>query len=245
MLNGIKYFVYSSHKTSTQSIISTLNHNNYSSIHIHLLKDINSDKNEFLHLLKKYKNDHQKRLKIITILRNPNDRLISSFFQSNYTDMIHFKKINPEDTIIMEKNEDELIDIFQFQVKEESLLGLEESIYELSNLFEKPILPNLIKKKSYYYYDNEYIELFVLDFNLLIQSNEKTIEYLNNTLNIQIKEIIHSNLSSEKIYYSKYKNIKNILKNRKDIQDLIDKIYINKFKEFHSLFYHFDDKYSL
>lgn len=239
MFNGIKYFVYSSHKTSTQSLINTLNHHHYSSNHVHLLKDLNINKNEILSLFKNYKNENQKKIKIISIIRNPYERLISSFFQTNYSDMIHFQNLKPEDTIIMKMSEDELIESFKLQIKEESLLGLEESLFELSNLFTEPIFQNLIEKTNYYYYENEYIELYVLNFQYLIESDEKILDYLNKSLEIELKEIIHSNLSSEKLYYTKYKNIKNKLKERKDIYSFIDKIYTNKFKEYHSLFYQF------
>ena len=44
----------------------------------------------FIEILQRYKYDNKKKIKIISIIRNPFDRLPSSFFQSYHTDEIIF-----------------------------------------------------------------------------------------------------------------------------------------------------------
>ena len=48
-------------------------------------------------------------MKIITIIRNPKDRLISSFFQSYHTDEISFMGKNETDTTVTINNIEDLI----------------------------------------------------------------------------------------------------------------------------------------
>ena len=88
-LNKIDFLIYSSHKTSTQSLVSILNLNKYKSIHCHHIRNLKVllnknqqvNKEMFIKALLNYININKKKLKIITIIRNPKDRLISSLFQ--------------------------------------------------------------------------------------------------------------------------------------------------------------------
>lgn len=63
------FYVYSTHKTSTQSLNLIFNTG-----HIHLLSNANYTKNNFLEHVKK----------ILTTLRIPSERVISSYFQIKY-----------------------------------------------------------------------------------------------------------------------------------------------------------------
>ena len=68
------FLVYSSHKTSTQTLVSTLKLNNFKALHCHILfnlKNILNTKNHiskeiFIKYLIDYKNKNKKKFKIIT-----------------------------------------------------------------------------------------------------------------------------------------------------------------------------------
>lgn len=98
--------VNSSHKTSTQTLLAIFNKNNYKAIHCHCIDNLKLcfvnplTKETFRQYLINYKNIKTKKLKIITCVRNPINRLLSSFFQSFSTDEINFKNISIENTTI-------------------------------------------------------------------------------------------------------------------------------------------------
>lgn len=236
---SLDFLIYSSHKTSTQSLISTLNANNYKAIHCHTIKglksplklDHNVQKKEFIQYLLNYKIKNNKKIKILSCIRNPKDRLISSFFQSFHTDQIHFRNIKKNDTTIIVKSEDELITMYEELIKKKGLPGNLESLDELSTIYNINVLELLKKKEDYYYLDHNLFELYVLDFNCII-NNTISLKYLNNILNIDLKTLKTTNLSSDKIYYNKYNNIKKKLGKKLDsiIENQYNTFYFTAFK---------------
>jgi hypothetical protein len=230
----LKYLVYSSHKSSTQSVSHTLIINNFKTIHCHVLDnfkhdDFNKQKINFIEELEKYKQINKKKLKIISIIRNPIDRLLSSFFQSHHSDEIDFLKKNEANTTVSKLNEEELLELYIKEINTNTLHGKKESLDELSEIFEKNIINELKKMDNYYYYTNNLIELYVLDFKKIIDNN--CLEYINKCLNLNIKRTKISNLSSAKSYYNKYKNIKNKISNetKNIIQNNYNKFYFEAF----------------
>ena len=115
--NNLDFLVYSSHKTSTQSIVEILNIHDIKTIHCHHINNFKftlanyngliTDET-FIQGLINYKNTNDKKMKIISIIRNPKDRLISSFFQSFSTDEVEFLKKNENNTTIIVTNVDDL-----------------------------------------------------------------------------------------------------------------------------------------
>ena len=229
--NDLDFLVYSSHKTSTQSLVSIFRINNYKSIHCHSLNNLKfglvnpPTKETFRQYLINYKNINNKKLKIITCIRNPINRLLSSFFQSFNCDQIMFNNISEENTTISIKNEDELCIMYEEMIKSSTLSGRMESLDELSDILDINILEKLENKKGYYYLDNNLFELYVLDFNCVINTN--VLNYLNDILMLDLKKLSSSNLSKNKHYYNKYKNIKKKLGNK------LDTIIKNKYNSFY------------
>ena len=229
--NDLDFLVYSSHKTSTQSLLAILRANNYKAIHCHVLNNLKlfcdnpPTKEKFKQYLINYKNSNNKKLKIITCIRNPINRLLSSFFQSFSTDEIIFKNVSEEDTTISIKNEDELCSMYEEYIKNMRLPGRIESLDELSIILDINILQSLENKEGYYYLDNNLFELYVLDFNSIIDKN--VLNYLNNVLKLDLKILSSKNLSENKHYYNKYKNIKNKLGTK------LDTIIKNQYNSFY------------
>lgn len=131
--NDLDFLIYSSHKTSTQTLVNTININNFKSFHCHSLwnftlnsykhiisnfknNEVVSDKT-FIQGLINYKNKNNKKLKIISIIRNPKDRLISSFFQTFSSDEINYFKKKLENVTISVKTEKELCILYEKFIK--------------------------------------------------------------------------------------------------------------------------------
>jgi hypothetical protein len=232
---NLDFLVYSSHKTSTQSLLSILNKNNYKAKHCHTLSNLslcfpNPPTHEtFIQYLIKYNNINKKKLKIISCVRNPKDRLLSSFFQSFSSDQVQFLNISEKDTIISVKNEDELCNFYEEMIKNKALPGSLESLDELSLILNINILEKLENKKDYYYLDDELFELFILDFNCLINNN--VLNYLNTALKVDLKLLCSNNLSIHKHYYNKYKNVKKMLGTKMDtiIENQYNRFYFTAF----------------
>lgn len=233
--NDLNFLVYSSHKTSTQSLLDILNKNNYKAIHCHMLCNLNLScanpptDETFIQYLINYKNINKKKLKIITCVRNPKNRLLSSFFQSFSTDEIIWDNKSEENTTISSTNEDKLCVMYEEMITNLTLPGKRESLDELSMILDINILEKLENKKGYYYLDNNLFELYVLDFNCVIDNN--VLNYLNNILMLDLKILCVSNLSENKHYYNKYKNIKNKLGTKLDtiIENQYNSFYFTAF----------------
>ena len=88
LFSSLDFLVYSSHKTSTQSLLAILQANKYKAKHCHIIQNLNIifnldhpvQKEQFIEYLRNYKIKNNKKIKILSCIRNPKDRLISSFF---------------------------------------------------------------------------------------------------------------------------------------------------------------------
>ena len=156
-LTHLDFLIYSSHKTSTQSLLTTLSNNKYKAVHCHSIQDLqcyknlnanNITKTSFIQALIDYKHINKQKLKIISIIRNPNDRLISSFFQSFSTDEIQLQNKNTKDTTISLNDENKLCMLYENSIKNNLIPGQNESLDELSDIFRINIIQKLIKKKE-------------------------------------------------------------------------------------------------
>lgn len=218
-LNSLQFLIFSSQKTANNTLMETLNHHGYKSVFCHGIfnfqfwkMDINND--NFLQKLIRYKDEHGKKLQVITVLRNPFERHVSTFFQTYYDEQVEFNNVLPSDTIIMTNDVDSLcnsvIELLDY-------VPIHESIWELSEYFGEDILAKMTKKDNHYRYENEYIDLFILDFETILEHT-----YLNSCLQIQTTELISGNLTSSKIYSEKFREVKKRL--------LRDDRYISKIR---------------
>jgi len=219
-LQDLDYLIYSSHKTATQSLLSIFKANEVNSKHCHYIEHLRrGDKSKiktyaemkkaFIDDLNEYKKYYNKKINIVSIIRNPIDRLPSSFFQTHHTDEISFFKKEEQETTVSKNTIEELILIFIDKIKNKKLRGGVESIDEMSHIFQVDIISMLKYNNYYYYFENELINLFVLDFNKII--SDKNLEYLHKCLGLNLTKNSSANLSSQKIYYEKYKEFKKVL----------------------------------
>jgi hypothetical protein len=164
----------------------------------------------FIKYLQDYKTTNGKKLKIISVVRNPTDRLFSSFFQTFHSDEIRvYKKIYLKTTVML-NTESTILNMYIKYIIDDELKGRKESLREIGEIFNINIIDNLIKKENYYYLESDLFELYVLNFNEVINNNTN-LSYINKCLNTNCSNIQKTNLSSEKIYYTKYKSIKKMI----------------------------------
>jgi hypothetical protein len=229
-LNDLDFLIFSSHKTATQTLLSTINCNNFKTIHCHSLYSFiitlptykGEISNEtFIQALTNYKNINNKKIKILSIIRNPKDRLISSFFQTFSSDEVNFHNKNEKDSTFGVKSVEELCIIYENLINKKKYPFLKESIDEISVIFKINIINNLEKKENYYYFNHDLFELYVLDFNKLIKSDSHI--YINKIIGTNFIYIENDNLSQNKNYYDKYINLKKMLGTKLD--NIIEKRY--------------------
>lgn len=238
-MNNLDFLIYSSHKTSTQSLLKILHNNNYKAQHIHILNHMkllspkynnitNLDELKKLFLLDVYSYvaNNNKKLSIISIVRNPHRRLLSSFFQSYHCDQITYLNTPPSETSVSKLNLQELFDLYYSNILLNKLPGIVESIDQLSYVFDTDIIKNLEDKVNYHYYENDFIKLYVLNFDKVIARNN--VEYLNNVIQLNLTINGSANLSEEKEYYEKYNKLKEFVSYNNNINNMIDYKF-NKF----------------
>jgi len=233
-LNKLDFLIYSTHKTSTQTITNTLLTNNIRAKHIHILDDLYKKPNSyqlFINHLKSYQAKNGRRLKIITIIRNPFERLISSFFQYYHNRQNKHTKCGEKNTLIMKNNVNRLRAIFlnKLNKKETELHYYLESINEMSQIFKTNIVRNLVNKEDHFTYENDLMQLYVLDFTKIIGSPNASsvcgIYYINNILGTHFQNLVPENLTKNKITYPKYMKFKRLLENDQKIKDKIKSFY--------------------
>jgi hypothetical protein len=97
--------------------------------------------------LRNYKIKNKKKIKILSCIRNPKDRLLSSFFQTYHTDEIQFNKIKKNHTTISVKSETTLITMYKGLIEHNNLPLQLESLDEMCAIHNINVLDLLKKKK--------------------------------------------------------------------------------------------------
>ena len=210
------FYVYSTHKTSTQSLRAMFNTG-----HIHSLSNANYTKNDFLEHVKEYYKKNNKKIKILTTLRIPSERVISSYFQLKHNREIINLKINKNETTVMKNNIDFLVKDVKNFIQHKKYP--KESLYEIMSIFNFNFDDiHVDKLKHYGFYENDLIKLYILDFESII-SNKK-ITYLENIFEIKLLDKVANN-SRNKPYYEKYKKVKEIIGHEFD--DIVNCDYVD------------------
>lgn len=235
--NKLDFLIYSAHKTSTQTVINTLLSNNIRAKHIHILDDLYNNQSNpqlFTNHLKSYQAKNGRRLKVVTIIRNPFERLISSYFQYCHNRQNSRTRCGEKNTLIMTNSVDKLRDIFlnKLNNKETELHYYLESMNEMSKIFKTDIIRNLVNKGDHFTYENDLMQLYILDFTKIIGSPNASsicgIEYINNVLGTHFQNLVPENLTKNKITYTKYVQFKKLLENDQEIKDKIQSFYLKQ-----------------
>ena len=212
-----EYLLYNSKKCATETLKNTflLNNININPEHIHYIEDMKNLKLlnniKFNKYLKNTLNKNNIKLNIITIIRDPVDKIVSEFYFENYW----FKKYENFNKC------DNLNDKYYYFKQN---ISFKNSLNELINNFNIDI-KDIVKYDDYYIYDkNELFKLYILKFNNLILEKEK---YIKKIFNINVN-FLEKNLSSN-IYdentINEIKKIKNKINKDTELLDILKKKY--------------------
>jgi len=201
-LLSLDALVFSSHKTSTQTLVNTLRGNGISATHAHSLTHLGAKRGGFQALMRNYLSERNTKLRLYTVFREPIERLISSFFQTYGSDLIDFGYISStEESILYSSSMSELQDMFAEVLEEQTLPGYPESLGILCE--ELSISPKSLSfdaDKGVSLVELDECDLVLLRFDLLIA---KYSDILSSLCGVDV-EIDPSNLSRKKWYSSIY-----------------------------------------
>lgn len=209
-LIDLDYLVFSSHKTATQTVVHSLRTGGLNARHCHVVSHIGMENGNFLNFVTNYKIINKKPLKIISIYREPVERLISSFFQSFGSDPIDFKQVGSEkETLIYKNTVFDLQKKFIEQLSEKKMPGFYESLGLLAKELK-------IDVATLQYDDEKRIGINISEnFHLYLIRFDHLVSQFNSILSIIANkelQIAKANLSEKKWYYSKYQNFKTSIK---------------------------------
>jgi len=205
-LFNIDYLIYSSHKTATQTLVNTFNSNNFNCKHCHHLVNIDLIKGSFQKYTEEFLQKNGTRINIISVFRDPMERHISSFFQWYGSKPIRTKEVESElDTMIYKYTIEELQNKFISELNDKSLIGIHESIHEISRELQfnvEDLNYDFLNRTGAIEAEN--FKLFFFRFDHLISNFEGILSNITN------KDIVqnNANLSDSKWYRDKYLEFK-------------------------------------
>lgn len=208
---ALDFIVFSSHKTMTQSLSGTLNYNGFSCVHAHQPKHIELTDNRLRELSEEYYKHNNKKLKIISVYRDPMDRLISSFFQSLSVDKwgrtehgSEEKLVNFNESVLFMEDFNSIVERFWYYCAVKN--GVNESLDLICDIYD--IQQNeILFREEKIFTKNEFplIDLFVSRFDILKNSFSEGLSVITGC---PVVEQIH-NASSQKWYFEKYEEFRN------------------------------------
>jgi hypothetical protein len=170
-LYQVDFLVYSAHKTGTQTVSSTLRLNGVPCIHCHSIQNytVGIDKGLFADFLKSYYMRNGKKLAIITVFREPLERHISSFFQwHGHGEIVSGNVTDVASTIIQTKSISDLQGLFIKEIREQTLIGRRESIYEFCHELDLHVSDlDYNSTKDYGFVETAYCCIYLLRFDTL------------------------------------------------------------------------------
>lgn len=208
-LLNLDYFIYSSHKSGTQTLVGSLVNSGLKCKHIHNLTNLNLTPGDFRFILDSYKFKNNKKMIVITVFRNPLERHISSFFQWHGTRPLLLKEVrNINETIIYKSSIKKLQDKFLSELRDQSLVGFSDSLHEIFQELE--ICADDLKfnnERNYGIYETEKIKLYFLKFDIFFNEYNN---FLSKITGIKISQQ-NRNMSENKFYREIYTEFKKTL----------------------------------
>ncbi len=205
-LLSLDYLVFSSHKSATRSTRLSLSFNKFTCGHCHSLSNIDIKEGNFQKYLEKYFMINKKKLKVITIFREPIERHISSFFQGYGTRPLRLKEVRSEfETIIHTYSIKQLQKKFILELNDKSLIGYRESMNEISrelNIKPKELVYN--PNKQFGLYETDIIELYFFRFDTFTANFSLLLTEITGTEIMEKK----GNISKTKWYKEIYSEFK-------------------------------------
>lgn len=137
-LLDVDWLVFSSHKTATQSLTRSLKATGLRAEHCHRPDYLGLGPGELADFLRAYRRENGRPLRVLSVFREPMERMISSFFQYHGVGAVRSGRVaTVEDTIIFQKPPAELADDFVAFV--ERFDGFGESLHILADELDLPV----------------------------------------------------------------------------------------------------------
>lgn len=206
-LFDVDYLVFSSHKTATRTIRTSLMASGFKCRHGHTMRNIQLVPGQFGTYVSNYEAIHSRQLVVISVFRDPLERLISSFFQAlnrdvyAWTDPDKAAAVNkPEDSIIGKVGSSELEQLFYTFC--DKIDGFGESIQKISDELQVPI-SGLFYSPQDVVCENDLdnCKLILMRFDLMIQDLKSLLERVT-CRDINIRS---GNISDQKWYAEEYR----------------------------------------
>jgi hypothetical protein len=211
-LLDIDFLVYSSHKSGTQTILSTLKESAQTCRHLHTLANVGLSENEgeFSAYLEHYLCTRNKPLTIISTFRDPLQRHISSFFQWHGLGAVRSGIVKcHEDTVIARLSIPELSNLFVSQLECKKLIGYRDSLHQLCREVDLPVSEvQFNSDRQHGRTKTRLMELITFRFDRIFSDYPRILEL---ALNLKL-HAVSTNKSSDHWYHQKYYAFKNAIK---------------------------------
>ena len=208
-IKDLDFLVITSPKTASRTIYKTLVDNKFKSLHAHRLEHLNLSDEQLKDYLEKFKNKHNKKLKIISVFRDPLDRLVSAYFQMHGSGLKRINNLKNKDTLIAQKNTTELISDFQKKyLFNKNRPAHQEAITCITKELGLTLQDlNFNPDENINFIETNYCKFYYYRFDLLVKNFEI---YLSDTTNTTIS-MTNTNTSSNKWYFNHYQKFKSEL----------------------------------
>lgn len=235
---GVDYLVYSSHKSGTQTLLSTLRKSSQTALHMHTLANLGlrDNRGELMSCLHKYRVTRKKPITLLSVFREPLERHISSFFQWHGIGAVRNGLVkSPQDTVIAQMSIPELVQLFLSLLQSKTLVGYKDSLHQICSELNLPV--SAIKfdpGQSYGRLEAESARLFTFRFDTLFESYP---QILQQAIDIKLQPV-SANRSYNHWYHEKFAMFR---ESAKFPRGLIANVYAAK-KDLIDIFYpgHFD-----
>ncbi len=208
---SLDFIVFSSHKTMTQSLKETLTYNGFSCVHAHQPKHIDLTNKQIRELSEEYYKRNNKKIKIISIYRDPMDMLISSFFQSLSVEKrglteygAEEKLVNFDESILFSEDFNSIMERFWYYCAvRNSVIESLDLICDIYDIQQNDI--SFQEEKIFTRNEFPTIDLFVSRFDILKDNFSEGVSVIAER---PVIEKIH-NVASQKWYFKKYEEFRN------------------------------------
>jgi hypothetical protein len=117
---------------------------------------------------------------------------------------------------------DDLYQRFQEEIMNQTLPYQEESLDELSQVLQKNLVFHMKRKGDSYFYEDDLIQLYVLDFQQIVVQG---LSYFNHVFSTKANRLVERNLSSDKGYKPKLEEFKKKKAEDVALNQLISTLY--------------------
>ena len=205
-LLNLDYLVFSSHKTATQTICHSLIRSGVAAKHTHYLETLKiAGVSDFQRYLKEYLSLNQRPLKIISVMRNPFERILSSFFYQRHNDEIRINMVAADQTTVTTSSIEQLCSLLVSLILRPSdqkgkMYGYTESLDLLFSLLGEEQISFESESPLFSVYTHPLCHIYVALFDTITLQMKQFLCQLTGSDSVMVEA---RNISNENPMYSK------------------------------------------